>query len=94
MDILGNACLREESQQESMFRSGQVPKLDGSTHRFCNEGSHGSCLHASAENVSVQDVPDMLGDLMGGLRGSSPQLPNMPAEMGGLIDTPMFIPVL
>jgi hypothetical protein len=71
MNILGNACLKEEAQQESMFQSSQPPKLDGTMHNPCNDEPYGSNLHITFETASSTDIPDMPEDLMQGLRESS-----------------------
>ena len=89
MNILGNACLKEEAQQESMFRSSQTPKLDGTMHMPAMTNRNGSNLHLTSENPSSRDTPDMLEDLMQGLHESSPQFSNIRSENGDLCDTPI-----
>jgi hypothetical protein len=77
MNILGDACLKEEAQQESMFRIVQTPKLDGTMHDVYNAEPNGSHLHVTPENPSLGDAPDMLKDLMEGLHEPGPQFTNV-----------------
>lgn len=69
MNILGNACLKEEAQQDSMFQSGQTAKIDGTMHKACNKETNESSLHVTPENSSPRETPDILEDLMQGLHG-------------------------
>lgn len=94
MNILGNACLKEEVQQESMFQNSQTLTSDGTLHNACNDEPNGSNPYLASESASPGDTPDMSEDLMQGLRESSPQFANIQSENGELCDTPMFIPLL
>jgi hypothetical protein len=94
MNILGNACLKEEVQQESMFQNSQTLTGDGTLHNACNDEPNGSNPYLASESASPGDTPDMSEDLMQGLRESSPQFANIQSENGELCDTPMFIPLL